>query len=586
MSSHAFKLPTVPQMPAHGLNGADTRGPAALRANPPGDLSDSDKSFSATLNRISEHRYGTKPEATPAEKPGVTSQGPNTDSSTSQKTSKTLDRPYDYIEEVEASLSKERAPFFYSPSGFTLMPSHLMNLSITGDDFLAIDTPSGSASEEGLLMLTDLIRHLYPKRRQIDSELLAIGPFEQLQFSIAPEATNQTFFDQLAFSAAPQQDGTEGINGKTARLFKFWQGMFSSASTAPDGTLNGQQESSSINGHATLNSLLQIMEINSTLWGINPDAISSRGLIMAAGHRGAHLNGSLLDRLLTPFQPVQAEISEDGKIAAASQEGRSSIWATGDLNSETLLEAHNRQMSENSQPLKIQAELKAGAEQPTNPNSVNEGITVKTPEEILEFKSALRKNEMLPIHELGSKINRIDGDTKDGGFLFSQDQIPQHLTRLENALPSSQATQRSLMSQSLNQIVQKAVLSFHNGQHEVLLHLKPDFLGHIHMQIVSEGQQVAIKMVAEFPFVKDMLENNLQQLKADLQSQGLNIDELEVSVAHDSHTERDVHQNSETAKLQAGKTGTDSDGGSAEASGQTQSQDSRPMAETAIDYFA
>jgi flagellar hook-length control protein FliK len=164
--------------------------------------------------------------------------------------------------------------------------------------------------------------------------------------------------------------------------------------------------------------------------------------------------------------------------------------------------------------------------------------------------------------------------------------MPQHLSRLENAAPSSETAQRSLISQNLDQIVQKALLSFHNGQHEVQLHLKPEFLGHIRMQIVSEGQQIAIKMVAELPFVKDMLENNLHQLKADLQSQGLNVDELEVSVAHDSHAERDVHQNAEAAKLQALKDGADSDDGSSEASRQTQTGDGSAIGETAIDYFA
>ncbi|MDH4009782.1 MAG: flagellar hook-length control protein FliK, partial [Desulfobacterales bacterium] len=200
--------------------------------------------------------------------------------------------------------------------------------------------------------------------------------------------------------------------------------------------------------------------------------------------------------------------------------------------------------------------------------------------------SAVQKSEMLPVHALGNKISQIDGDSKDNGFLFSQDQMPQHLARLENGAHSSEATQRSLMSQTLNQIVQRAVLSHHNGQHQVQLHLKPDFLGHIQMQIVSEGQQVAIKMVAEFPFVRDMLENNLHQLKANLQAQGLDIDELEVSVAHDSHAEGDLHQKAEAAKFQAAKSGTGSDGESSEEPGQTQSRDGNPMAETAIDYFA
>ena len=45
-------------------------------------------------------------------------------------------------------------------------------------------------------------------------------------------------------------------------------------------------------------------------------------------------------------------------------------------------------------------------------------------------------------------------------------------------------------------------------------------------------------------------------------------------------------QNAEAAKLRAGETGTDSDDGSSEAPGQTQSHIGGSMADTAIDYFA
>jgi hypothetical protein len=77
----------------------------------------------------------------------------------------------------------------------------------------------------------------------------------------------------------------------------------------------------------------------------------------------------------------------------------------------------------------------------------------------------------------------------------------------------------------------------------------------------------------------------LHQLKAELQTRGLDIDELEVSVAHDSHTEDDTHQTAETAKVQAARNGTDFDDGSSEKPGQSQSIGDA-MAETAIDYFA
>jgi flagellar hook-length control protein FliK len=563
MSSDAFILPGLPQIPAAGLNGTAAKGPAAFKSNQLKEPSDPSKSFSATLNRISDRRYGSKPEATPAEKPAVTSRGSNTDSASTQKMSKTTDLSHDHIEENQAPGSKEIPTAIYPLQAFGLMPSHLMYAAIAEDGSLAVEPPSGLTTESGWFRLTDLIGHLHPQRQQVDGEQLGIGPFEQLQANISPNATNRAFFES-------------------------WQWMFPSASTAQEGTLNAQPESSGINGNAPLNPLLQILGMGTTgaAWNINPDTGSSQGPKMAAGQEGAHLDGALLDRLTALFQSAQTSVSENAKIAAAGHDGSLSSWATGDSNSETLLEAQARQMSENSQPLKIQETLKAAAEHPANPNSATEGITVKTPEEVFGIKSAVQKSEMLPVHALGNKISQIDGDSKDNGFLFSQDQMPQHLARLENGAHSSEATQRSLMSQTLNQIVQRAVLSHHNGQHQVQLHLKPDFLGHIQMQIVSDGQQVAIKMVAEFPFVRDMLENNLHQLKANLQAQGLDIDELEVSVAHDSHAEGDLHQKAEAAKFQAAKSGTGSDGESSEEPGQTQSRDGNPMAETAIDYFA
>jgi len=572
MSSDAFMLPALPQLPASDLKGTDTRVPAALKSNALADSSDSSESFSATLNRISGRQCGSNPEGAPAAKSAVTSKGSNTDSASPQEMSKTSGRLHDHLEEVETPLLKGDAPFFYPLSGFALMPSDLMNLSIAEDGSLSVETPSGSTSGAGFLMLTNLIGHLYPQNGQAEGEKLGIGFFEQMQANVSPEAAHRTIFDQLAFSEVSQQDG-EGMSGNIARFFEFWQRMFSLASTALDGALNGQPEpsGSNENGNTVLNPLLQMPGFSGAAWGINPDASSSNGPIT----EGAHLNATLFDRLTALSELAQTGMSENAKMAAA-----------GHSNSESLLELPGRQMSDNSQSLDIQAAFKAADEPPANLNSASEGITVKTPEEGLGIKSAVQKSEMLPVHELGSKISQIDGDSKDSSFLFSQDQMPQHLSRLENAAPSSETAQRSLISQNLDQIVQKALLSFHNGQHEVQLHLKPDFLGHIRMQIVSEGQQIAIKIVAELPFVKDMLENNLHQLKADLQSQGLNVDELEVSVAHDSHAERDVHQNAEAAKLQAVKNGADSDDGSSEASRQTQTGDGSAIGETAIDYFA
>lgn len=85
----------------------------------------------------------------------------------------------------------------------------------------------------------------------------------------------------------------------------------------------------------------------------------------------------------------------------------------------------------------------------------------------------------------------------------------------------------------LNQIVDRAVFKLNNGQAEVRIDLKPDFLGHVRLQIVTESHQVNLRILAESHAVKDLIDGHLGQLKHDLQAQGLKVDEIDVSVAKD-----------------------------------------------------
>jgi len=104
------------------------------------------------------------------------------------------------------------------------------------------------------------------------------------------------------------------------------------------------------------------------------------------------------------------------------------------------------------------------------------------------------------------------------------------------AAPSPKETesgQRILRYQITDQIIRKAAFHLRNGQHEVIIDLKSDFIGHIRMQVISENQQVTVRILVENGLVKDLIESNLHQLKADLQQQGLEVDKLEVRVACD-----------------------------------------------------
>jgi flagellar hook-length control protein FliK len=92
-----------------------------------------------------------------------------------------------------------------------------------------------------------------------------------------------------------------------------------------------------------------------------------------------------------------------------------------------------------------------------------------------------------------------------------------------------------------DQIVQRAAVQLSSDQGEINIDLKPDFLGRVRMQILTENQQVTVRIVTELAAVRDMIETGLNQLKSELQSQGLQVERLEVAVA-DDHRQRGWQQ--------------------------------------------
>jgi flagellar hook-length control protein FliK len=191
--------------------------------------------------------------------------------------------------------------------------------------------------------------------------------------------------------------------------------------------------------------------------------------------------------------------------------------------------------------------ISAATEQ--KPSYSNESASEKLPmnesspvskliEDALAAKEKQIKMNVSSVDESGSKVSKIDVTTGDNGLLNSQSQTADKAVTTAFPSKAPEADQGSLRYQTLDQIVRKAVIHLRNGQHEAKIDLKPDFLGHVRMQVITENQQVIVKILAELPFVKDMIENNVHQLKADLQQQGLTVDKLEVSVSHDSEENR------------------------------------------------
>ena len=132
------------------------------------------------------------------------------------------------------------------------------------------------------------------------------------------------------------------------------------------------------------------------------------------------------------------------------------------------------------------------------------------------------------------KIIGREPESKDNGIMLTKSgtgdkSFEEIMFSRENRLSSTISR-----AGTLNQIVEKAALSLKNGKSQARVELKPDFLGSVRMKITTENHLVSVRILTELPIVKEMIESNISQLKTDLQSHGLSIDKLDVSVANDS----------------------------------------------------
>jgi flagellar hook-length control protein FliK len=212
---------------------------------------------------------------------------------------------------------------------------------------------------------------------------------------------------------------------------------------------------------------------------------------------------------------------------------------------------------------------------------------------ISKFINDLQGNKENPLKvdpgladDAGSKVVKLEAGTHDSGQLTSQSQTFDKALESASGPKEAEAAQRAFRTSTMEQIVRRAVIQVRDGQHEARIDLKPEFLGHVRMQVITENQQVTVKILTEFGFVKEMIENNIQQLKADLQQQGLEVDKLDVSVSRDANGNKQQESTEHAKNLQ--NEDKSIDGGDTQEKQREHPERSYLSAEglSTVDYFA
>jgi len=127
-------------------------------------------------------------------------------------------------------------------------------------------------------------------------------------------------------------------------------------------------------------------------------------------------------------------------------------------------------------------------------------------------------------------------------FSFPDRTSPERVTDLPARWQESESLKTAFRGEVLNEIVEKAVLMLKNGQKVMRIRLKPEFLGELQVKVTAEHHRVALRIVAENPLVKDLIENNIALLKNSLQNQGLEMDQFDVYVGSESHQNQGWHE--------------------------------------------
>ena len=158
----------------------------------------------------------------------------------------------------------------------------------------------------------------------------------------------------------------------------------------------------------------------------------------------------------------------------------------------------------------------------------------KTENTFNDFRDIVAKTMFVDKNTSRSEPLNIGSHEDENVRFHSNGQASERTTDVFAPTKETDTLEKPLQTKTLTQLVEKAVLELKNGKPEIKIDLKPEFLGHLRMQISTENHQVMLKILTETPIVKEILENNINHLKIALHNHGLEIDEFDVFLSQDS----------------------------------------------------
>lgn len=151
---------------------------------------------------------------------------------------------------------------------------------------------------------------------------------------------------------------------------------------------------------------------------------------------------------------------------------------------------------------------------------------------------SVRQDGGIPLKSIeGSKLDSNNASTREGHPSLDSrltDTAPKAVEAESAAKEVMPFIEKDTHTDVIRQIVQRMTLRTEKQQSQMIIRLKPDFLGHVKLHVSTENQQVTVRMEAESSVVKDIVEQHMPHLKAELHQHGLHIEKFDVFVGSEN----------------------------------------------------
>ncbi|OGW00526.1 MAG: hypothetical protein A2889_08625 [Nitrospinae bacterium RIFCSPLOWO2_01_FULL_39_10] len=107
---------------------------------------------------------------------------------------------------------------------------------------------------------------------------------------------------------------------------------------------------------------------------------------------------------------------------------------------------------------------------------------------------------------------------------------------------TSQSSKTALSNTVINQIVENAQIIVKGDKKEIKIHLDPPSLGSIHIKVTMDSHSMKVTAIADTPYVKEVIESNLNELKRSLADSGIKVEQFSVFVGHGYNQNNTGHE--------------------------------------------